>query len=96
MSCKVKSTWPATMPCSASARDHSLASAICPIAAEAWLSSSLSAPLGEPGDRAAKRDRAGGHDNHARAALVQGGDVRGERFEPFAPDGAEGAVDQER
>src|SRR5271156_2554086 len=34
------------MPRSASARDHSLASAICPIAAEAWLSSSLRALLG--------------------------------------------------
>src|ERR1700722_7994672 len=36
------------MLCLARARDHSLASAICPIAAEAWLSSSLSAPLGSP------------------------------------------------
>ncbi len=48
VSCKVRSTWPATIPHSARARDHSLASAICPIAAEAWLSSSLSAPLGSP------------------------------------------------
>ena len=84
------------MPRSASARDHSLASAICPIAAEAWLSSSFRAPLGKLGDRTAERNRARGHDNHARAALVQGGDIRGERFEPRAPDGAEGAVDQER
>ena len=42
----------------------------------------LERSLRQPGDRASKRNRAGGHDNDTRAALVQGGDVRGERFEP--------------
>ena len=36
------------MPFSASALDHSLERALCPIAAEAWLSSSFSAPFRSP------------------------------------------------
>ena len=56
----------------------------------------LERAFGQPRDRAAKRDRAGRHDYDACAALVESGDVRRERFEPFASDGAKGPVDQER
>src|SRR5262249_41647002 len=42
----VTSTWPAVRECVPSASDHARASAICPTAAAAWLSSSLSAPAG--------------------------------------------------
>ena len=84
------------MPRSASARDHSLASAICPIAAEAWLSSSFSAPLGSlaivrPSAIAPEDTTITLAPRSCSAAMSAS-----ERFEPCAPDGAERAVDQER
>ncbi len=56
----------------------------------------LEPSFGQGRDRTTERNRAGGYHNHARAALVEGGNIRDERFEPCALDSAEGAVDQER
>ena len=84
------------MPWACSACDQARASAIWPIAAAAWLSSSFSAPLGRPGDGAAERDGAGRDDDEVGAALVQRGDVGDQRVEPFLLQRAARAVDEQR
>src|ERR1700727_445751 len=56
----------------------------------------LERSLRQPGDRATKRDRPRGHDNDARATLVQRSDVLRGGFEPFASHAPDAAADQDR
>ena len=69
----VSRTCAAVSPCSRRHSSQACASAICPTAAAAWLSSSFSAPRVQAEHAAAERDRAGRDDEHVacRARAVR-------------------------
>ena len=84
------------MPCAANACAQARASAICPIAAAAWLSSSFSAPLAKAARRPPERDRPRRDDENVGAAPMQRGEIGDQRVEPFLFQRALRPVDEQR
>ena len=72
------------------------ASAICPTAAAAWLSSSFRSPSGRPSTVRPSAIEPEETTSTSAPRAMQARDVLGERGQPFAPDVARSAIDEQR